>query len=89
MRGLTLILAGAVLAAAAPPPANDKPAPTSARVPDDQKQICRRETPIGTIRTVKICMTKKEWKERAEQDENDVDRLRRSASSRTLGSTNQ
>ena len=89
MRGLRLILAAGVLTGAAPPPADDKPAPTTAQVPDDQKQICRRETPIGSIRTVKVCMTKKEWKERAEQDENDVDRLRRSASSRTLGSMNQ
>ena len=89
MRGLILILAASALTAAASPPANDKSASTTAQVPDDQKQICRRETPIGTIRTVKICMTKKEWKERAEQDENGVDRLRRSGSSRTLGSSNQ
>ncbi len=59
MRSLILILAAGAVTAAAPEQPSGKPAPQAQ--PDDQKQICRRETPIGTIRTIKVCMTKKEW----------------------------
>ncbi|MEO5775211.1 MAG: hypothetical protein ABIQ32_14010 [Sphingomicrobium sp.] len=79
-----LICAAATIAATGP----DAQTPAPAKKADEDKQICRRETPIGSIVSVKVCMTKKEWAQREEDGSGDVERLRGRAQ-RTMGSMNR
>lgn len=57
---LVLVLVATPLAAAPMP----KPSELAAAAPD--AKICKRETPVGSlIASRKVCLTAKEWQERA------------------------
>ncbi len=51
-----------------------------ADTPDAEKKICKREKQIGSlVRAKKICRTKAEWDEAAEQARQDVGEMQRTS----------
>jgi hypothetical protein len=51
------------------------PGRAPAAAPDKTKQICRVETPTGSIRPVRTCHTRAEWEAAAQQRSADRDQL--------------
>ena len=68
-----------VSSVAAPPAASPAPPKSQSDItvqgPKEDKPICRRETVTGSIRTVRVCLTKAEREERERQAEQSLSDL--------------
>ena len=54
------------VATAAPAPVGEDKAPTAAEGQVEEKKICRRDQAVGTRLPPRICLTRAQWKDRAE-----------------------
>jgi hypothetical protein len=83
-------VASALLVAAVPAAAQD-PAPTA--VPqsngektDVNKVVCQKEESIGCrVATKKVCLSVKQWQERARADREETERIQQQSAVRTSG----
>ena len=69
-----LLLALSLQAAA---PAASGPAPAAApAASDDDKTVCRREQTTGSRMFTNTCLTKREWRQRDQQNQNEINQQR-------------
>lgn len=65
----------ALLTAAAPTPVGEEKAPSAAEGQVEEKKICRRDQAVGTRLPPRICLTRAQWKERADANRESNRRL--------------
>ena len=76
-RAFRLLVLGLQCAAAAPAPAAAQAlAQNQADQPDQEKKICRRVVPTGSVMAKSVCHTKLEWMALKKQDSGEVDLFR-------------
>lgn len=77
-----LVAATAMIAAPAAAqnqPASSVQATDSSTKSDVNKLVCKKETPLGSrIGAKKVCLTVKEWKDRADADRDETENIQRS-----------
>lgn len=83
-----LIVAGVSLAvpAVAQTTVQPQPLPAQTAQSDVNKLICKREEEIGSrLASKKICLTQQQWRERADDARDQVQRVQQQASTRPSG----
>ena len=66
------------LQATAPAPSSTAEPASSAAAPanDDDKTVCKREQATGSRMFTNTCMTKREWRQREQQNQSDINQQR-------------
>jgi hypothetical protein len=88
MKFAYLLTAVAVVAAPAVAQSTIEPRPVQAPTAqsDVNKIICKKQQEIGSrLGAKKVCLTKKEWQDRADIDREDVERVQQNTGTRPSG----